>query len=901
MIAVAPVFEPQEFTLSNGLRLVIVPTGAAPVATLMVLYKVGARDEAVGYTGSSHLLEHMLFKGTPTYSRATGRAYADVMKEIGAALNATTWIDRTNYFETVPKEYLPLAVEMEADRMRGALIADSERKSEMTVVRNELERGDNDAARVLGHALVATAFREHPYHHPTIGWRADVEGVSTARLRELYDTFYHPGNAVVFVVGDVEIGATRELIERRFGALAANAAPLPEVHTTEPPQHGERTFSLKRPGDDTLLSYAYHTPSAFGERRVLTNAEIAERASRPLGPSEGDALDLFGRVLARGKTSRLARALVDERLALDVSAQDWGSRDPGLFQVTVAIRPGVAMDRVREVLDRELAMLADEGPTADELARAKTALALGRAFARDSTFGIAQRLAEFEAVGTWRFEEGYTQRLESVSIDDVTAAAQAYLHEDNRSIGTLVPGTPRAFAQIPFARIDERVTPAWIEAAPLARPAAVTGTPFAERIERATFGGVRARYVANEGTSTVHVRGLLDAGIAMSPDRPMLPTVLAEMLARGTRVHDRRTLEERLDRHGIRRAYGADDDRSSGYDPLAFRFSAACAAEHLGELLEVLAEELREPSFDPLELDRVRAELVGALRLARTNTGWRAMQRFLSLAYTPGDINAEPDVDALIADVESIDVAALAAYHANVLLRAPLRVAGAGGVTADEFLARIGRTLGALPLQAAALDTPRTAPLAARARRESVAVEDKPNVDVVLGRASDLHRASPDFEAAAIANGILGQSTLSSRLGMRLRDRDGLTYGITSGFLAPGRTSGPWRISVGVNAANVERAIDAVHDVLDDYAADGPTAREFDAQRNSMVGAQRVSLATSAGLATMLERLETYGLPDGFVDGYRATLDAVTLADANAAIARYLSPNDLIVVDAGGS
>jgi len=209
----SPLAVPSESFLANGLKVVLVPAAAAPVVTVMVLYRVGARNEAVGYTGSSHLLEHMLFKGTPKNNRRNGRAFADIMNEIGASKNATTWIDRTNYFETVPSGYLDFALELEADRMRGAFIADDDRRSEMSVVRNELERNDNNSARVLGAAVVATAFREHPYHHPTIGWRTDVEGVSTARLRELYDTFYHPDNATLFVVGDFDETSARASIE----------------------------------------------------------------------------------------------------------------------------------------------------------------------------------------------------------------------------------------------------------------------------------------------------------------------------------------------------------------------------------------------------------------------------------------------------------------------------------------------------------------------------------------------------------------------------------------------------------------------------------------------------------------------------------------------------------------
>jgi zinc protease len=179
----------REYLMDNGMKVLLVENRVAPVATVLVVYKVGSRNEAVGYTGSTHLLEHMMFKGTPTFNKTKNTQIAATLQKIGADFNATTWYDRTNYYETVPSDKIELAIQLEADRMRNSFIADSDRQSEMTVVRNELERGQNEPTEVLDEAIYATAFREHPYHHPTIGWRADVEGVPTERLKTFYDTF----------------------------------------------------------------------------------------------------------------------------------------------------------------------------------------------------------------------------------------------------------------------------------------------------------------------------------------------------------------------------------------------------------------------------------------------------------------------------------------------------------------------------------------------------------------------------------------------------------------------------------------------------------------------------------------------------------------------------------------
>jgi zinc protease len=891
-----------EFFLDNGLKVVFVPQAAAPVATVLIVYRIGSRNEAVGYTGSAHLLEHMLFKGTPENNRRLGRAFPDIMNEIGADKNATTWIDRTNYFETVPTGYLDFVLQLEADRMRNAFIADADRRSEMTVVRNELERSDNNPMRVLTTAMVSSAFREHPYHHPTIGWRPDVEGVSSERLRDLYDTYYHPDNATAFVVGDFDRARTRDTIERYFGALPRSATPIPEVYTAEPPQAGERSVVVKRPGDTAIVALAFHTPAAFGQRNVLASAELARiGATGTPTNEEGEALDVLARILGRGRTSRLSRALVDTGLALEASAWNWGSRDPGLFFVIANVRPGVSPDAVRREMDTVLETLATDGPDIAEVERARNQIAVARAFSRDGTLSYAQLLGELEAVGGWRLDEGYLDRVATITPEHVRNAAREYLHEDNRTSGKLVPGTPKTHDVVPFEVVTATSAPyAPVEAAPLPVPRNGSRVPFESRIASGIHAtGLLWKYVESPLNPTMHVRGVIAAGPAFSPRHPMLPSIVAEMLARGTKSHARHAIEERLERTGIRRRYGADDDRAGGYDTYAFRIAGACAAGDIELLLATIAEELREPAFDPAELELVKGELTGALRLARTNTGWRAFQRFTELLYDAGDPNLEPDVDALLASVETTDIAMVRDYHERIVLGAPPIVAASGAATPDRFAALLDATLGGLSFGT----VPRLAASPARRppaeQRADVALERKANVDIVIGRDTSLVRTSSDYLAASLANGILGQSTLSSRLGLRLRDREGLTYGVTSSFLSAARLPGPWRVTVSVNPANVERAIELVREVLRDYAESGPTEREIIQQRNSMAGRNDVSLATSSGIAAQLERIAYFDLGDDYVDTFRERIDALDRDRVTAAVRRYLGESDLTIAAAG--
>lgn len=404
---------------ANGLKVLLAPRRAAPVVALMVVYRVGSRNEAVGHTGATHLLEHMLFKGTPTYNKKNGTQIAAVLQKQGAVYNADTWFDRTRYYEMLPADQLELAVHLEADRMRNSFIADSDRQSEMTVVRNEMERGENEPSRILDERVWAMAFREHPYHHPTIGWRSDVEGMPTSQLKEFYDVYYHPNNATAIVVGDFDEQTALDLIAKHFGAVPASPQPIPPMYTTEPKQEGEIRFKLRRAGQLGLIEMAWHIPEA-------THADTA-------------TLSVLDHVLSAGVTSRLYQALVETQLAVDESAQAFQFVDPGLFTIDVTIRPEATHEAVEEVVLAELEKLKVEDVTESELQKAKNIILTQMIFLRDSPFGVVSALGESEAVADWKLYANLPKMVEAVTAADIRRVANTYFTEDNRTVGWFIP------------------------------------------------------------------------------------------------------------------------------------------------------------------------------------------------------------------------------------------------------------------------------------------------------------------------------------------------------------------------------------------------------------------------------------------------------------------------------
>lgn len=409
---------------SNNLKILLSEQRAAPVVALMVVYRVGSRNEAVGNTGATHLLEHMLFKGTPTYNKKNGTQIAAVLQKHGAIFNADTWLDRTRYYEMLPSDQLELAMHLEADRMRNSFIADEDRQLEMTVVRNELERGENDPGRILDERVWAMAFREHPYHHPTIGWRSDVEGIPTARLKEFYNTYYHPDNATVIVVGDFETEQALGLIVKHFGAIPPSPAPIPPMYTVEPPQQGEIRFNLRRAGQLGLVEMAWHIPEATH-------------------PDSG-ALTVLDHVLSAGVTSRLYQALVETRLAVDVGAQAYQFTDPGLFTIDLTLSPGVGHAEAEQAVIGVIEKLKREPIGEKELQKAKNIITTQMIFLRDSPFGVVSVLGESEGVSDWKLYVDLPRMVTEVTAADILRVANTYFEDDNRTVGYFIPKEEQA-------------------------------------------------------------------------------------------------------------------------------------------------------------------------------------------------------------------------------------------------------------------------------------------------------------------------------------------------------------------------------------------------------------------------------------------------------------------------
>lgn len=407
---------------SNGLQVLLMPEHSSPTLTFMVTYRVGSRNEVTGTTGATHLLEHLMFKGTPKFNREKGTSVDQLLEKIGGVYNATTWFDRTNYYANIGAEHLDSYMAVEADRMKNLWLREADRKPEMTVVRNEFEIGENEPVQALEKEIFATAYVAHPYHHSTIGWRSDIENVPIEKLQEFYKTFYWPDNATASVIGDFEPARALEMIKKYYGPIPKSPSPIPQVYTVEPDQTGPRRVAVKRAGQLGVVALGHKIP----------------------GGLHGDqaALKILNVILTQGKNSRFYRALTDKNITTGVRGDTGFFHDPSLHMLYASLAPGSTHEQVEKILIEELERVKKEGVTDGEVAAAIAQILASAAYARDGSFAVASALNEYIAAGDWTLYVNEDEALKKVTPAAVERVAKTYFLEDKRTTGWFIPVGP---------------------------------------------------------------------------------------------------------------------------------------------------------------------------------------------------------------------------------------------------------------------------------------------------------------------------------------------------------------------------------------------------------------------------------------------------------------------------
>jgi zinc protease len=864
---------------SNGMTILLMPDHTSPVFTFMVVYHVGSRNEAPGNTGSAHLLEHMIFnKSTENFGRANGhKTFQEVLYEAGAdfgSTNMTTWYDRMNGYSTLPSDKLELAMKIEADRLGRGLILDSERQSEMSVVRNEYEIGENNPWQALWKATVATAIQAHPYHWSTIGYRSDIEGVTTEKLREHYKNFFWPNNAEAILVGDFETEKALALFDREFGAFKPSDKPIPQVITVEPPQEGERRVVVTRPGTVGMVMLGYIRPGA------------KHRDFMPL--------EVLTSILADGVNSRLYRALVDAGLAANVQANNFTLRDPYPILIDATLAQGKSHREVEDAIKAALAKMASEGVTAEEVSRAQQQIEVAVIRSRDGTYNFVSSLGESVASTDWKWFLTYIDNINAVTPADVQRVAKTYLVPEHATVGWFVPGTTPAPATANESPAPApAVAAATASPAPASRPANAPNTSaFAKRTTRKVLkNGLIVDIVENHAVPTVSVRGLVLAGDTAAPaGKPAIPALTARMLQRGTKTRTKEEIGKLLDDVGANRSWTAGLNEST--------LIANGMARDLPLLLGVLADELKNPAFSGEELAKAKKELETDYLRNDDNTQNRAVERLAQLVYADTHPYFAPGREKLVASANAATADELRAFQRARYSGANFILAIVGDIDTAKTLALVERHFGDLPKgEKLALTAPESRTVAPV--REAITMRGKANMNLIIGSASKLRRTDADYDAALIANAALAQNSLSSRVGKRVRDTEGLSYNLQSRYAWSDALEGIWLINVNVAPQNLSKAMASTMDEIRKFAKEGVTEAEVEAQKSFFAGNYQVGLGSNAGIAAALVTAEKFGFGPKYLDEFPSRIKSVSRDEVNAALRKHFFVDQLHTIVAG--
>jgi zinc protease len=870
-----------EYTLGNGLRVLLFPDATRPTVTVNIAYGVGSVHENYGETGMAHLLEHMLFKGTPKHRDIPGE-----MKKRGIEKNATTSLDRTNYFGSFPADAATLdwLLGLEADRMVNSFVAKADLDSEMTVVRNEMERNENNPGGVMFQRLRSTAYLWHNYGNSTIGARSDVENVPIERLQAFYRTWYRPDNATLIVAGRIDPAATLAKVQRHFGPLKRPQQPLPRLYTVEPTQDGEREVVVRRTGDTPMLGIAYRTPGT-------THADTA-------------ALEVLMDVLGDVPGGRLHKALVEPGLAAFTGGGNSDLRDGGMVTL-IAVMPkdGDAAKVEAELLRQIETRLLAEPITADEVAQAKRRIANAYERNFNNVNAVAMALTESVAAGDWRLYFLQRDRAAAVSVEDVNRVARTYFKPSNRTIGRFVPTETPERVEVAAAPPAAEALAGYTGKAALAAGEAFDPTPANIQARTTTFTiGDRLKVSLlpkdTRGDTVVFNATFRFADVDALRGVPEgAGNAAGAMLMRGSKTMTREQIAQRLEAlRTTGNVWGAEQ---------AAGISLNSRREHLAEALTLAADILRNPAFPEGEFEQYRLQSITGLEGARKEPG-TIVSMEMNRYFDPWPADhpfAYRTIDQTLADLRALRREDAIAFHRDFYGTAEGEIAIVGDFDPVAVRAQLealfgnwrsARTHGVL----------RTRHVEIAARKARFETPEKANAIVRARMNLPLNVDDPEYPALLIANNILGGGSLDSRLGDRLRQKEGLSYNVSSSLYADSSPLGrddAGSLSIQAIAApeNADKAEAALREELARLVRDGITAEELKTAVNDTLTRRQQDRASDGNVANNLARNLYMNRTMAWIEAFEAKIRALTVDEVNAAIRKHIKPESLSIFAAG--
>lgn len=863
-----------EYRLANGLHVLMFPDQTKQTITVNITYKVGSASENYGETGMAHLLEHLVFKGTPRHPNIPQELTAH-----GSRPNGTTWTDRTNYFETfaATDENLNWALDLEADRMVNSFIKKEHLDSEMTVVRNEFELGENNPFGVLLNRVLSTAYLWHNYGKTTIGARSDLENVPIDRLQAFYKTYYQPDNAVLLIAGKFDEQKTLGLVDKYFSPIPRPTRVLPKSYTAEPTQDGERSVTLRRVGDVQIVQTVYHVPSG-------AHPDYA-------------AIDILSQIFGHNPSGRLYKALVETKKASSVFAFDFQWRQPTVAILGAEVRQADSIEAARDALLQTIEGIGTNPPTKEEVERARAQLLKNIDLALNNSDQVGLTLSEFIGAGDWRLFFLHRDRLRKITPEEVAQAAAKYYKPSNRTLGMFIPTSKPDRAEIPDTPDLSLALKDYKGDATMAAGEAFDPSP--ENIESRTIrtgpDGLKMALLPKKtrGGKVIAQMTLRYGDEKSLMNRATAAGLAGSMLMRGTTKRTRQQIQDELDRLKARLSVNGGATQAN--------VSIETTRENLPAVMRLAAEVLREPAFSAEEFDQLKRQNLAFIEQSKSEPAqiaFTALGRHLS-PYPKDDVRYIRTVEENIAALNAATLEEAKQFYKDFYGASNATLSVIGDFD-DKEIAKLATDL------FADWESPKpfvripTLFQDIAAVNQSFPAPDKANAYFVAGFNLKLRDDHPDYAALLLGNYMLGGGFLNSRLASRIRQKEGLSYGVGSGINISALDEwGRFTANAIYAPQNVDKLEAAFKDEIARMLKDGFTAEEVEAAKSGYLQSRQVSRAQDNELAGRLNSYLFFGRTLKWDADLDAKLRALTPEQINAAMRRHMDPTKITIIKAG--
>ncbi len=847
-------------TLDNGLTILTREVHSAPVVSFWIWYRVGSRNERPGLTGLSHWVEHMLFKGTP--SHPNGDFDRQVQRE-GGAFNGMTWLDWTAYYETLPCDRIDLAFRIEADRMVNSLFDPQETESERTVIISEREGRENQPTFLLYEQVQALSFLSHPYHHRVIGWKEDLRSITRADLYRHYRNHYTPNNAVVVAVGDFSTDRLIADITERFGPIPRGVEPE-AVRVKEPPARGERRVRMDGPGGATYLVMSHRAPQAnHPDFYAMVALDAILGGAKGMPPFGGGGL---------GRSARLYRTLVNTQLAVSASSTLSATLDPYLFTMWTTVHPESTPTAVEAALLDNIRHLHQEPVSADELRKAIKGATAQFAYGSESVTNQAMWLGFSEMVASTDWLASFLNRTRLCHSG--RCAARGPDISDSTESGCGIVCVRRGTRMSRYPSLSSK-----------------SNLPGPHNIVDTVLGnGLRLLVYENFASETVVLNGSLAGGsIGETPERAGLANLTAAMLRRGTLSHSYDEINEVIETEGASFGFGA------GRHVLSL--GGKSMVEDIDLVLELMAESLTQPAFDPEQLELIRARILTSIQERKHSTRSMASLSFRQAIYPPDHPYHTP-LSGYEETVSQITRDELPAFFQRFIGPTDGVLVVVGAISSNDVIAKLERTLGQWrqPQARPVGDTPPRPEI-----RQTVEIRKtiggKSQSDILLGWPG-IERTSPDYFPVMLCNSILGQFGIGGRLGQQVRKEQGMAYYAYSSFGA-NRGAGTWYAAAGVNPENVTQTIQTIQQEMQRIRTELVSDDEIADVKAKLTGSLPMRLETNGGIVGRLLSMAWHDLGLDYLQRFNERVLAVSKKDILRVARTYLDPDRFVLAIAG--